>query len=111
MSLSSSSSSSSSVTSLSVIDEKLAMSPPRTDLLVRDFGWPAISPRYRGDHTPESNPDWAHDPLECAEAKQEAFEKMERSYALYMANLTGKRAPAVQQKKKAAWARFLPWAR
>jgi hypothetical protein len=102
-------SSSSSATNLSVIDEKYEMSLPPTDLLVRDFGWPTVSPRYHGDHTPESNPDWATDPLECEEAKAEAFEKMERSYALYMANLSGKRAPA--QKKKATWARFLPWVR
>ncbi|CAN9466623.1 unnamed protein product [Alternaria alternata] len=90
---SSTSSSSSSVSNLSVIDEKMEMSLPPTDLLVRDF---------------ESNPDWDHDPLECEKAKAEAFEKMERSYALYMANL-GKRPPV--QKKKAVWARFLPWVR
>ena len=84
----------------------MSLSPD--DLRVRDFGWPSVSPRYYGDHTPESNPDWDTDPLECEKAKAEAFEKMERSYALYMANLTGKRAPV--QKKK-AWARFLPWVR
>jgi hypothetical protein len=105
---SSTSSSSSSVSNLSVIDEKMGMSLPPTDLLVRDFGWPSVSPRYHGDHTQESNPDWDHDPLECEKAKAEAFEKMERSYALYMANL-GKRPPV--QKKKAVWARFLPWVR
>ncbi|KAH6864753.1 hypothetical protein BKA58DRAFT_413632 [Alternaria rosae] len=110
MSLSSTSSSSSSysVTNLSVIDEKLEMPPPPTELLVRDFGWPSVSPRYHGDHTQESNPDWEHDPLDCEKAKAEAFEKMERSYALYMANL-GKKLPV--QKKKATWARFLPWVR
>ncbi|KAF1945776.1 hypothetical protein EJ02DRAFT_419156 [Clathrospora elynae] len=102
-------SSSSSVSNLSVIDENSEMSLSVADLMVRDFGWPAISPRYRGDHTPESNPDFDHDPLECADAKAEAFQKMERSYALYMANLEGKKAPG--QKKKAAWARFLPWVR
>jgi hypothetical protein len=102
------SSSASSVTNLSVIDEHFEMSSlPPIDLLVKDFGWPSASPRHLGDHTPESNPDWDTDPLECEKAKAEAFEKMERSYALYMANLTGKRAP----KKKAAWARFLPWVR
>ncbi|KAI4605068.1 hypothetical protein J4E80_010751 [Alternaria sp. BMP 0032] len=110
MSLSSTSSASSSysVTNLSVIDEKLEMPPPPTELLVRDFGWPSVSPRYRGDHTQESNPDWEHDPLDCEKAKAEAFEKMERSYALYMANLEKK--PPVQ-KKKNTWARFLPWVR
>jgi hypothetical protein len=102
-------SSSSIASSLSTIDEKCEMGAPRADdLLVRDFGWPSLSPRYHGDHTPESNPDWDHDPLECKKAKQEAFEKMERSYALYMANL-GRKVPA--PKKKASWSRFLPWVR
>ncbi|EDU41232.1 hypothetical protein PtrSN002B_009283 [Pyrenophora tritici-repentis] len=103
------SSSCSRASSLSVIDENHEMTFPPAELLVRDFGWPAVSPRYRGDHTPESNPDWDHDPLECEEAKAEAFEKMEKSYALYMANL-GKRVPT-QKKKAAPWARFLPWTR
>lgn len=94
---------------MSSIDEKIDMLllPPKS-LLVRDFGWPATSARYRGDHTQESNPDWAHDPLDCPKAKEEAFQKMEVSYALYMANLG---APKPVQKKKAAWARFLPWVR
>jgi hypothetical protein len=83
------------------------MALPPTSLLVRDFGWPTTSARYRGDHTNASNPDWAHDPLDCPKAKEEAFQKMETSYALYMANLSRPRAP----KKKAAWARFLPWVR
>ncbi|KAH7349111.1 hypothetical protein BKA66DRAFT_294423 [Pyrenochaeta sp. MPI-SDFR-AT-0127] len=102
--------SSSSTASLASIDEKASMvlAPP-TDLMVRDFGWPTSSARYRGDHTPDSNPDWEHDPLDSAEAKEEAFKKMEKSYAIYMENLEGKRAPV--PKKKAAWARFLPWVR
>lgn len=88
-----------------MIDEKVEMGlvAPKC-LLVRDFGWPTTSARYRGDHTPENNPDWDHDPLDCPKAKQEAFQKMEVSYALYMANLG---TPV--QKKKAPWARFLPW--
>ncbi|KAF2853670.1 hypothetical protein T440DRAFT_285710 [Plenodomus tracheiphilus IPT5] len=102
-------SSSSSVSNISSVDEKIDMLLlPPTSLRVRDFGWPETSARYRGDHTQESNPDWAHDPLDCPKAKEEAFQKMEVSYALYMANITP-RAPA--QKKKAAWARFLPWVR
>ena len=86
------------------------MSLPPTDLLVRDFGWPSVSPRYHGDHTQESNPDWDHDPLECEKAKAEAFEKMERSYALYMANL-GKPVKASKTvEKKEGWTRYvMPW--
>ncbi|KAI8939091.1 hypothetical protein NX059_004929 [Plenodomus lindquistii] len=103
-------SSSSSVSHMSSIDGRvdLLLLPPKS-LRVRDFGWPADSARYRGDHTQESNPDWAHDPMECPKAKEEAMQKMEVSYALYMANLEGSKTPA--QKKKAAWARFLPWVR
>ncbi|EMD66589.1 hypothetical protein COCSADRAFT_35097 [Bipolaris sorokiniana ND90Pr] len=102
-------SNSSVASSLATIDEKYDMGSSRNDdMLVRDFGWPSVSPRYHGDHTPESNPDWDHNPLECEKAKQEAFEKMERSYALYMANL-GKKVPG--QKKKTSWSRFLPWVR
>lgn len=81
--------------------------PHSNNLLVRDFGWPSVSPRYHGDHTPESNPDWDHNPLDCEKAKQEAFEKMERSYAMYLANMEKK----VPSKKKASWSRFLPWVR
>lgn len=94
---------------MSSIDEKVDMMllPPKY-LLVRDFGWPTSSARYRGDHTQKSNPDWEHDPLDCPKAKEEAFQKMEVSYALYMANLGG---PKAVPKKKAAWARFLPWVR
>lgn len=100
-------SSSSSVSRLSLIDEKVEMGLlPPTCLLVRDFGWPASSARYRGDHTHESNPDWDHDPLESPKAKEEAFQKMEVSYALYMANLG---TPVKVPKKKISWTRFLPW--
>lgn len=95
--------------SLSTISERCETAAPRAnDLLVRDFGWPSLSPRYHGDHSPESNPDWDHNPLDCEKAKQEAFERMERSYALYMANM-GKTVPV--PKKKASWSRFLPWVR
>lgn len=83
------------------------MHAPRPDHLVRDFGWPSVSPRYHGDHSPESNPDWDHDPLEDEEAKQKAFQKMERSYAMYLANMDVKRP----LRKKRTWARFLPWGR
>lgn len=90
-----------------MIDEKVEMGLlPPASLLVRDFGWPTTSARYRGDHTQESNPDWDHDPLECPKAKQIAFQKMETSYALYMANLG---TPVKAPKKKATWTRFLPW--
>lgn len=95
---------------MSSVGEKtdmLLLSPQ--SLRVRDFGWPETSARYRGDHTQESNPDWAHDPMDCPKAKQEAFQKMEVSYALYMANMEAPKGRA--QKKKAAWARFLPWVR
>ncbi|CAO2654170.1 Nn.00g109030.m01.CDS01 [Neocucurbitaria sp. VM-36] len=105
------SSSNSSRTSLSSTDEKISMMLlPPTDLLVRDFGWPSTSARYRGDHTPDSNPDWEHDPLDSAEAKEEAFKKMEKSYAIYMGNLEGARA-VPKKEKKPVWARFLPWVR
>lgn len=94
--------------SLSTVSDKYEMGVSRTDdLLVRDFGWPSVSPRYHGDHTPESNPDWDHNPLECEKARQEAFERMEKSYALYMANM-GRKVPA---PKKVSWSRFLPWTR
>ena len=70
-------SNSSVASSLVTIDEKYEMGAPRNDdMLVRDFGWPSVSPRYHGDHTPESNPDWDHNPLECEKAKQEAFERI-----------------------------------
>ncbi|KAJ4375039.1 hypothetical protein N0V83_002118 [Neocucurbitaria cava] len=102
------SSSNSSMTSLSSTDEKISMLLlPATDLLVRDFGWPSSSARYRGDHTPDSNPDWEHDPLDSAEAKEEAYKKMEKSYAIYMGNLEGARA-VPKKEKKPVWARFLP---
>lgn len=92
------------------LDEKIDMLLlPPTSLRVRDFGWPETSARYRGDHTQESNPDWAHDPMDSPKAKEEAFQKMEVSYALYMANIGGPKAGP--QKKKAVWARFLPWVR
>lgn len=86
------------------------MSLPPTDLLIRDFGWPSASPRYRGDHTPDSNPDWNEDPLDCEGAKEAAFEKMEKSYKIYMGNLEGSRAGA-KKEKRTIWARLLPWVR
>jgi hypothetical protein len=79
-------------------------------LLVQDFGWPRASPRYRGDHTQESNPDWEHDPMDCAKAKAEAMKKMEVSYALYMANLGKPIVKKTTMKDKDGWTRFvMPW--
>jgi hypothetical protein len=80
--------------------------------LVKDFGWPTTSPRYRGDHTQESNPDWEHDPMDCTEARAEAMRKMEVSYALYMANLAKKPAGTrkMTPKEKEGWSRYvMPW--
>jgi len=87
-------------------------SSPPTLYLVKDFGWPTTSPRYRGDHTQLSNPDWEHDPMSCAKMKEEAMKKMEVSYALYMANMNNttpaKKANAT--KDKDTWARIMrPW--
>jgi hypothetical protein len=103
---------------LSIICEKLSMeslvtdvdSPP-TLFLVQDFGWPRTSPRYRGDHTQESNPDWEHDPMDCAQAKKEAMKKMEVSYALYMANMSQSTAKKTTiSKDKDGWMRYvMPW--
>jgi hypothetical protein len=88
-------------------------SPP-TLFLVQDFGWPKASPRHRGDHTQESNPDWEHDPMDCAKAKAEAMKKMEVSYALYMANMgkpiVKKSTMTTTMKDKDGWTRFvMPW--
>jgi hypothetical protein len=104
---------------LSIINEKMSMDSKRTDydspptlFIVKDFGWPATSPRYRGDHTQESNPDWEHDPMACAEAKEGAMKKMEVSYALYMANMAASTTPkkTATSKDKDGWIRFvLPW--
>jgi|TARA_R110002003_G_scaffold104_41_gene8566 hypothetical protein len=104
---------------LSIINEKMSMDSMRTDydslptlFIVKDFGWPTTSPRYRGDHTQESNPDWEHDPLACAEAKEGAMKKMEVSYALYMANIAVSTTPkkTATSKDKDGWIRFvLPW--
>jgi hypothetical protein len=107
---------------LSIISERLSMesdsvystdsdSPP-TLFLVQDFGWPRASPRHRGDHTQQSNPDWEHDPMACAKAKKKAMKKMEVSYALYMANMgqpiNGKKGSA--NKDKDGWIRYvMPW--
>jgi hypothetical protein len=85
---------------------------PPTLFLVKDFGWPIHSPRYIGDHTQESNPDWNHDPMDCTEARAEAMRKMEVSYALYMANLSKKTTAAKKptSKEKDGWTRFvMPW--
>lgn len=86
-------------------------SPP-TLFLVKDFGWPTTSARYRGDHTQESNPDWEHNPLACTKFKEEAMRKMEVSYALYMANIgrpvTTKKSTTT--KDKDSWIRYvMPW--
>ncbi|OAL01259.1 hypothetical protein IQ06DRAFT_139156 [Phaeosphaeriaceae sp. SRC1lsM3a] len=99
---------------LSTICEKISMDSSRSDFdgpptlfLVQDFGWPRASPRYRGDHTPQSNPDWEHDPMTCAKARKEAMRKMEVSYALYMANMGQpvKKPPATKE-----WTRYvMPW--
>jgi hypothetical protein len=109
------------MSSLSIISEDMSMgssiyscdsdSPP-TLFLVQDFGWPRASPRHRGDHTQQSNPDWEHDPMACAKAKKEAMKKMEVSYALYMANMgqpvAGKKASS--NKDKDGWIRYvMPW--
>lgn len=103
---------------LSSIYEKSSMGSLRSDYnapptlhLVKDFGWPTTSPRYRGDHTQLSNPDWEHDPMSCAKMKEEAMRKMEVSYALYMANMTNApRQKATATKDKDGWARFIkPW--
>jgi hypothetical protein len=109
------------MSNLSIISEDMSMdssiyscdsdSPP-TLFLVQDFGWPRASPRHRGDHTQQSNPDWEHDPMACAKAKKEAMKKMEVSYALYMANMgqpvAGKKASS--NKDKDGWIRYvMPW--
>jgi hypothetical protein len=108
------------MSNLSSICEKMSMesllldmdSPP-TLFLVLDFGWPRASPRHRGDHTQESNPDWEHDPMDCEDAKAEAMKKMEVSYALYMANLgkpIAKKPTTPTMKDKDGWTRFvMPW--
>ncbi|KAL5120945.1 hypothetical protein ACEQ8H_001133 [Pleosporales sp. CAS-2024a] len=104
---------------LSTICEKMSMESIRTDMdalptlfVVKDFGWPESSARYRGDHTPRSNPDWEHDPMACAKARAEAMRKMEVSYALYRAN-SGKpiaRKKANANKDKDSWTRYvMPW--
>jgi hypothetical protein len=104
---------------LSSICEKMSMESLQSDCdalptlyRVKDFGWPNTSPRYRGDHTQDSNPDWEHDPMSCAKMKEEAMRKMEVSYALYMANLNkpipGKKATIA--KDRDGWIRFVkPW--
>jgi hypothetical protein len=105
---------------LSTICEKMSMESfrsadtdsPSTLFLVQDFGWPRASPRYRGDHRQESNPDWDHDPMACAKAKEEAMRKMEVSYALYMANMgqpiSTKKSSAT--KDRDGWIRYvMPW--
>ncbi|KAH8724494.1 hypothetical protein GQ44DRAFT_281055 [Phaeosphaeriaceae sp. PMI808] len=104
---------------LSIIRENSSTYSFQTDsdllptlFLVQDFGWPKTSPRYRGDHTHESNPDWEHDPMGCAKAKEGAMKKMEVSYALYLANMshppTTKKSRAT--KDKDGWTKFvMPW--
>jgi hypothetical protein len=102
---------------LSTICEKMSMDSTRSDMdsspslfLVQDFGWPRASPRYRGDHTQESNPDWEHDPMACAKAKQEAMRKMEVSYALYMANMGQPITTKKTSTSKDGWIRYvMPW--
>jgi len=100
---------------LPVICEKMSfetirgadLTPPM-HCLVKDFGWPTTSARFKGDHSQENNPDWAHDPLDCTEMRAEAMRKMEVSYALYMANLGKPLAEKKPEKKE--WTRFvLPW--
>jgi hypothetical protein len=102
---------------LSTICEKMSMESIRSDIdcpptlfLVKDFGWPMTSARYRGDHTQESNPDWEHDPMACAKAKKEAMKKMEVSYALYMANLGQPISTKKSNANKESWVRYvMPW--
>jgi hypothetical protein len=102
---------------LSTICEKMSMESTRSDMdsppslfLVQDFGWPRASPRHRGDHTQESNPDWEHDPMACAKAKQEAMRKMEVSYALYMANMGQPITTKKSSANKDGWIRYvMPW--
>lgn len=102
---------------LPIIHEKMSMDTIRgVDLtppvycLVKDFGWPSTSPRYRGDHTQESNPDWDYNPLECIEAREEAMRKMEASYKIYMANMGQPVSDKKSSDKKDSWTRFvMPW--
>lgn len=101
---------------LPVINEKMSLetirgadATPPMHCMVKDFGWPTTSPRYRGDHTQESNPDWAHDPMQCPEAKEEAMRKMEVSYALYMANMAAPTSTRKTAEKKDGWTRYMPW--
>lgn len=72
--------------------------------LVRDFAYVITSPRYHGDHSPESNPDHDDDPLGTPEAKEAAMRRMEKSYAAYMGL---RKAPKLQMQEK--WSRYLPW--
>lgn len=84
---------------------------PNMYSMVKDFGWPMTSPRYVGDHTEESNPDWDHNPLKCPEVRAEAMRKMEVSYAAYMANLGRPvKASKAAADKKEGWTRYvMPW--
>jgi hypothetical protein len=75
-----------------------------TDYLVRDFGYDTTSARYRGDHTPENNPDHDID-FDTPEAREIAMENARRSHAIFMGVDMDQKKSA---KTKEGWTRFLP---
>jgi hypothetical protein len=75
-----------------------------TGYLVRDFGYHTTSARYRGDHTPENNPDHDID-FDTPEAREIAMENARRSHAIFMGVDMDRKKSA---KTKQGWARFLP---
>ncbi|KAL1609617.1 hypothetical protein SLS59_001124 [Nothophoma quercina] len=73
----------------------------RHGYLVRDFGYQTTSARYRGDHTPENNPDHDVD-YDTPEHREIAMENARRSHAIYMGAVPAK------EIKKEGWKKFIP---
>lgn len=48
--------------------------------------------------------------MDSEEAREAAFQRMEKSYKIYMGNLEGSRA-IMKKEKKTIWARLWPWVR
>ena len=69
--------------------------------LIRDFGYQTTSARYRGDHTPENNPDHDID-YDTPEHREIAMENARRSHAIYMGQVPAK------EVKKEGWKKFIP---
>lgn len=73
--------------------------------LVRDFGYQTTSARYRGDHTPENNPDHDID-YDTPELREIAMQNARRSHAIYLGV-----APPKKGSKREGWLRFIPMPR